>query len=93
MCCFASWGAAISVFDVVTADGQPWLVMEYLPARSLAEALAGNPDRALPPAVVAAIGARVAAALAAAHELGIVHRDVKPGNVPLVADHANYHAN
>jgi hypothetical protein len=74
---------AISVFDVVTADGQPWLVMEYLPSRSLAETLAGAPDKALPPAVVAAIGARVAAALAAAHELGIVHRDVKPGNVLL----------
>jgi eukaryotic-like serine/threonine-protein kinase len=74
---------AISVFDVVTADGQPWLVMEYLPSRSLAEALTSGPDRTLPPAIVAAIGARVAAALAAAHELGIVHRDVKPGNVLL----------
>jgi serine/threonine protein kinase len=74
---------AISVFDVVTADGQPWLVMEYLPSRSLAETLTGGPYRALPPAVVAAIGARVAAALTAAHELGIVHRDVKPGNILL----------
>jgi len=74
---------AISVFDVVIADGQPWLVMEYLPSRSLAEALTGAPDGVLPPTIVAAIGARVAAALAAAHELGIVHRDVKPGNVLL----------
>lgn len=71
---------AISVFDVVTENGQPWLVMEYLPSRTLAQVLADGP---LPPAAAAGIGARVAAALAAAHELGIVHRDVKPGNVLL----------
>jgi serine/threonine protein kinase len=71
---------AISVFDVVTEDGQLWLVMEYLPSRNLAEVLAGG---VLAPAEAARVGARVAAGLAAAHELGIVHRDVKPGNILL----------
>ena len=71
---------AISVFDVVTEDGELWLVMEYLPSRSLAEALAGE---LLAPAEAARVGSQVAAALAAAHELGIVHRDVKPGNILL----------
>ena len=71
---------AISVFDVVTEDGEPWLVMEYLPSRSLAEVIAAGP---LAPADAARVGASAAAALAAAHELGIVHRDVKPANVLL----------
>ena len=73
---------AVSVFDVVTEQGRPWLVMEYLPSRSLAERLADGP---LSPAEAARVGAPVAAALAVAHQLGIVHRDVKPANV-LVAD-------
>lgn len=72
---------AISVFDVTDHDGTPWLVMEYQPARSLAAVLA---DRGrLAPQVVAEIGRQLASALAAAHAAGIVHRDVKPGNVLL----------
>ena len=72
---------AVSVFDVADHDGQPWLVMEYLPSRSLAAALGER--GALPPAEVATIGRQLADALAAAHAAGIVHRDVKPGNVLL----------
>ncbi len=79
---------AIHVYDVAL-DGAtgardqivPWLVMEYLPARSLAAVLAERGT--LAPHEVARIGRQVAAALAAAHEAGIVHRDVKPGNVLL----------
>ena len=72
---------AISVFDVTDHGGTPWLVMEYLPSRSLAAVLTEHGP--LPPRDVAAIGRQLADALAAAHAAGIVHRDVKPGNVLL----------
>ncbi len=71
----------VSIFDVVLEHGEPWLVLEFLPSRSLGSVLAER--RTLPPLEVAAIGADVAAALAAAHAAGIVHRDVKPDNVLL----------
>ena len=74
---------AIAMFDVAEHDGDPCLVMEFLPSRSLSAVLAERGT--LPPEEVAEIGAQVAAALAAAHAVGIVHRDVKPGNI-LLAD-------
>ncbi|WP_228001230.1 serine/threonine-protein kinase [Nocardia australiensis] len=74
---------AITVFDVAEEDGQPWLVMEYMDAPSLAAKLSGH--RTLPAMEVARIGAQAAAALAAAHDAGIMHRDVKPANL-LVGD-------
>ncbi|WP_409331209.1 serine/threonine-protein kinase [Trujillonella humicola] len=70
---------AISVYDVATDGGSPWLVMEYLPSRSLAQVV--GDDGPLRPDQVAQIGAQVADALAATHSAGIVHRDVKPANV------------
>ena len=75
---------AISVHDVVEHDGRPCLVMEYLPSRSLSDVV--ETKGVLSPTELATIGFQVAAALAAAHELGIVHRDVKPDNVLLAED-------
>ncbi|MGF7125110.1 non-specific serine/threonine protein kinase [Rhodococcus sp. BE178] len=74
---------AIAMYDVAVESGEPWLVMEYLPSRSLAEAM--NLADTLPPLEVAQIGAQIAAALTEAHAAGILHRDIKPGNI-LVAD-------
>ncbi|WP_034240680.1 serine/threonine-protein kinase, partial [Saccharomonospora iraqiensis] len=75
---------AITVFDVVTDEnGQPCLIMEYLDSTSLAQVL--QQQGTLPPLEVARIGAQVASALREAHEVGIVHRDIKPGNI-LLAD-------
>jgi serine/threonine protein kinase len=70
---------AISVYDVALEHGQPWLVMEYLPSRSLAEVL--SEDGVLRVDQAAQVGAQVADALAATHAAGIVHRDVKPANI------------
>ncbi|WNV88563.1 serine/threonine-protein kinase [Umezawaea sp. Da 62-37] len=72
---------AIAVYDVVEHDGQPWLIMEYLPSKSLALVIAENGP--LPVDSVIQIGGQLAAALAAAHKVNVVHRDVKPGNVLL----------
>ncbi len=74
---------AIVVYDVAEHDGEPCLVMEYLPSRSLAAVLAERSF--LPVSEVASIGGQVASALAAAHAAQIVHRDVKPGNI-LITD-------
>jgi serine/threonine protein kinase len=75
---------AIVVYDVVENEGQPCLVMEYLPSKSLATVL--SLQGVLPAAEVARIGCQIATALAAAHKAGIVHRDIKPGNVLLADD-------
>ena len=77
----------VEVFDYGELHGesggvQPYVVMELLAGRSLAEMLSGG---ALPWRVAVLICAQVAAALAAAHDSGIVHRDVTPGNVMVTA--------
>ncbi|MCS7477253.1 serine/threonine-protein kinase [Umezawaea endophytica] len=72
---------AIAVYDVVEDDGQPWLIMEYLPSKSLAAVISASGP--LPVDDVVRIGAQLATALAAAHKASVVHRDVKPGNVLL----------
>lgn len=69
----------ITVHGTVTDGAEQWLVMEYLPSRSLAEIL--EADGPISPQRAARIGAQLADALAAMHAKGMVHRDVKPGNV------------
>ncbi len=68
----------VTLYDVARQDGEPFVVMEYVASRSLAEVMRDGP---LTPGQAATVGISVAAALAAAHAAGITHRDVKPGNV------------
>ncbi|MEU4036015.1 serine/threonine-protein kinase [Streptomyces collinus] len=70
--------SAVTLHDVVTEDGLPWIVMELVEGESLREAVRRGPLR---PAEAARIGLAVLGALRAAHAVGIVHRDIKPANV------------
>ncbi|WP_330274488.1 serine/threonine protein kinase [Lentzea sp. NBC_00516] len=73
----------ITVHGTVVDGAEQWLVMEYLPSRTLAEII--ETDGPISPERAAKIGAQLADALTAMHTKGMVHRDVKPGNV-LVAE-------
>jgi serine/threonine protein kinase len=73
----------IVVHDVVDDEGRPCIVMEYVPGPTLAELL--KDGRTLPYQEAARIGLDMVAALRAAHAAGVLHRDVKPGNVLLGA--------
>jgi tRNA A-37 threonylcarbamoyl transferase component Bud32 len=71
----------VSVFDTGSEDGLHYIVMEYVDGETLDDVLAR--EKVLPPERVVAIAEPVARALEAAHQKGMVHRDVKPGNIML----------
>lgn len=75
----------VGVHDFGEQDGVPYLVMERLPGRTLADVLERGP---MPTRQVRAMLGDVLAALAVAHEAGVLHRDIKPGNILVTADGA-----
>jgi serine/threonine protein kinase len=75
--------SVVTVFDVVEEDGRPWIIMELIRAPSLDQVI--KDEGRLMPRRAAQIGRQMLGALHAAHEAGVLHRDVKPSNV-LVAD-------
>ncbi|MFG2475741.1 protein kinase [Streptomyces fagopyri] len=86
-----AWAAArvshrnvVTVYDVAMEEGRPWIVMELVRGRSLADLL--NAEGTLAAQRAASIGGEVLAALRAAHEAGVLHRDVKPANVLMAKD-------
>ncbi|MEV5981520.1 protein kinase [Streptomyces sp. NPDC052114] len=86
-----AWAAAriphrnvVTVYDVANEGGRPWIVMEIVRGLSLSDVLEG--EGPMPPQRAAHIGAEVLAALRAAHDAGVLHRDVKPGNVLIAND-------
>ncbi|MGE5828699.1 MAG: protein kinase domain-containing protein [Micromonosporaceae bacterium] len=76
--------SVVQVYDVVTDAGRPWIVMELLEARSLADMVID--DGPLAARAVAKIGIAMLGALEVAHAAGVLHRDVKPANVLICTD-------
>lgn len=72
-----------TIHDFDTQQGVDFLVMEYIPGITLNEKVAAGP---LPEREVLRLGAQLADGLAAAHEQGVVHRDLKPGNLRITSD-------
>ncbi|MEV5757843.1 protein kinase [Streptomyces tendae] len=76
--------SAVTVYDVVEEDDRPWIVMELVEGKSLAEAI--REDGLLEPRRAAEVGLAVLDVLRSAHREGILHRDVKPSNVLIAED-------
>ncbi len=69
----------IGIYDIVEEDEHQWIIMEFLPYRSLRDIV--REDGPLTPARAAEVGLGILAALLAAHAEGVLHRDVKPANI------------
>lgn len=82
--CRVVHNCAVAVHDVVTEGDDVWLIMEYVPSRSMDDFLAEHGR--LTTAQTAALGAQLGSALEAAHSLGIAHGALEPGNVLLADD-------
>ncbi|EGX56394.1 protein serine/threonine kinase [Streptomyces zinciresistens K42] len=76
--------AVVTVHDVLEHDGRPWIVMELVEGRSLADEV--KEEGRVEPTEAARVGLWVLRALRAAHSAGVLHRDIKPGNVLLATD-------
>ncbi|WP_069770354.1 serine/threonine-protein kinase [Streptomyces sp. LUP30] len=76
--------SAVTVFDVVEEDDRPWIVMELVEGKSLAEVI--REDGVLKPKRAAEVGLAILDVLRSAHREGILHRDVKPSNVLIAED-------
>jgi serine/threonine protein kinase len=74
----------VPIFDAGEAEGDPYLVFEYVEGRNLSEAL--KADGKMPPGRAADLMRQVADALSQAHALGIIHRDLKPSNILIAPD-------
>ncbi|WP_249402154.1 serine/threonine-protein kinase [Streptomyces sp. YIM 121038] len=86
-----AWAAAriahrnvVTVYDVTREEGRPWIVMELVRGLALSDVL--EAEGPMTPQRAARVGAEVLGALRAAHGAGVLHRDVKPGNVLLGND-------
>ncbi|MEV2234438.1 serine/threonine-protein kinase [Streptomyces phaeochromogenes] len=75
---------AVTVYDVIDEDNRPWIVMELVEGKSLAEVI--REDGLLTPKRAAEVGLAILDVLRSAHREGILHRDVKPSNVLIAED-------
>ncbi|WP_242614573.1 serine/threonine-protein kinase [Actinomadura roseirufa] len=73
----------VTVYDVVEEDDRPWIIMELIKSRSLDQVI--KQEGPMEPRRAAEIGRQMLAALHAAHDAGVLHRDVKPSNVLVTA--------
>ena len=73
----------VPVYEVGEQDGQPWFSMQYIPGSTLSERLQRGP---MPPREAVSLLIPVVEAIGAAHRAGVLHRDLKPGNILIAED-------